>query len=147
MLDNLSDDQEKSVALAKAMGWDIKPHGRNTLNMVWDIFDDFGSVGIMLGKSWNLYDPANMALAWRVLNWANKSVPFNSGDDIWRQWEGWWDGLDIKGEYPADAQRLWLDKILELAIEAGIVEMSEEFWHEYYGDVRADDLVSGTGIV
>lgn len=98
-----------------------------------------GKPGCAIGKSddWfiprvkNLYEPANMALAWRVLNWATtQSVTVKAqkggGDDIWQ--EPWTTFIDdeINGKYeiymmtPADAQRAWLDKILTLAIEAGM---------------------------
>ena len=62
----------------------------------------------------NLYEvddddnPIHMPLAWRVLNWAETMFPP--------------DYMLAHGLPPADAQRLWLDKILELAIEAGIIE-------------------------
>jgi len=77
-------------------------------------------VTLMYPESPNLYDPANMALAWRVLNWANEWMA-NGGardfpdfcDDILRC-------LDAASP-PAAAQRAWLDKILSLAIEAGMI--------------------------
>ena len=75
----------------------------------------------------DLYDVANMALAWRVLNWAganfNKARP---GD-----WRGAMYGSrhsaisEWVGLSPADAQRTWLDRILSLAIEAGMVAGDE----------------------
>jgi hypothetical protein len=72
-----------------------------------------------------------MALAWRALNWAdvtlNKIIvpnwrneadkPYTYGDLL--QW--WWDETCIFGLLPDNAQGLWLDKILEYAIEAGMI--------------------------
>jgi len=80
-----------------------------------------------------LYDPANMALAWRVLNWAVKTVDqkkeqaMNGGGmDSWMYWhEGHFElrGIMLSGQElpPAEAQHAWLDKILQLAIEAGMI--------------------------
>ena len=65
----------------------------------------------------NLYDPANMALAWRCHLWACNNQ-FNT--NTW-PYLGWFEDNSIF-EYE-DAQRRWLDKVLELAIEAGVVEV------------------------
>lgn len=82
------------------------------------------------GRGWfvptvkNLYDPANMALAWRVLNWwydyiattDNEAVdPEDGFFDVGKLMHGVW------AQPPADAQRAWLDKILTLAMAAGMV--------------------------
>ena len=72
-----------------------------------------------------LYDPANMALAWRVLNWASEQKA------VYFEFMQWWfrqdADLDMFGGYlfdlePKDAQRVLLDKILSLAIEADLIE-------------------------
>ena len=67
----------------------------------------------------NLYYPANMALAWLVHLWGLDIV------DAVGSWKyvSWWENMAIFGE--DDAQRLWLDKVLELAIEAGLVEVDD----------------------
>lgn len=69
----------------------------------------------------NLYAPENMALAWRVLNWANGNQMIM---DYWQETTYvehemfvYWFVLT-----PQEAQTAWLDKILQLAIEAGVVE-------------------------
>lgn len=68
-----------------------------------------------------LYDPDHMALAWRVLNWADGEMK------LWDMFFPWWDEeFEATALSPADAQRAWLDKILELAIEAGLVEMERD---------------------
>ena len=82
-----------------------------------------------LEKHWrrcpDIYDPANMGLAWRVLNWAyaryaDEEFPgfinLIRTDLLWYLYE----------LPPADAQRAWLDKILELCIEAGLVGAEAE---------------------
>lgn len=69
----------------------------------------------------NLYDPANMALAWRVLNWA-QDQKFIMDDGCEYFLNLWWVGEKTFSLPPAEAQRAWLDKILELAIEAGMIE-------------------------
>ena len=69
----------------------------------------------------NLYDPANMALAWRVLNWAIGDPSFGHDVDHWLWNEGI--GYDLLNLAHDVAQRAWLDKVLTLAIEAGLVEL------------------------
>ena len=91
----------------------VYPHGwrhRMPVDEAWKFFP-------------NLYDPANMALAWRVLNWA-----YNFLDDQGRETflRDWWRSLNLFIESPADAQRAWLDKILSLVIEAGMVDAAAE---------------------
>ncbi len=102
--------QRKSVLLAKAMRWDISGSGeyfRKSATSTW---------------SWqyDLYKPRLMALVWEVLNWATetKLIIFDS----------WWMGFISAGAMmPPDVfvENL-LDKILQLAIEKGLVEMEVE---------------------
>ena len=122
-------DQEKSVMLAKAMGWvqQVRHYGDES-----QVFIGGETVAIVdtdlipadgLPEYYfmpNLYDPANMVLAWRVLNWARVNdaifelaIDNHELGDHFFEWAS---------ESPADAQRLWLDKILELAIETGIID-------------------------
>ena len=71
----------------------------------------------------DLYDPQNMALAWRVLNhvWSYQHL-FDNQIVTW----SYVIGYAIDGSLPpADAQRTWLDMILSLAIEAGMVAGDE----------------------
>ena len=105
-------DQEKSVLLAKAMGLEISPNGTYFKHLPdWNQEYIWGN---------NFYDPANMALAWRSLNWADQQRALSDRlADYFIAYLLWI-------EPPADAQRLWLDKILELALEAGIVELENE---------------------
>jgi hypothetical protein len=121
-------DQEKSVLLAKAMGcpaWITLPPGK------WTEYNQF----------FNLYEvdsdgnPIHMPLAWRVLNWAtegdgnpNKIDGLQPRDILLCRFSEWLVGFSGVGftiivkESPASAQRLWLDCILELTIEAGIID-------------------------
>jgi hypothetical protein len=88
---------------------------------------------VMFSEDRNLYSAGYMMFAWMVLNWATTQcvtvkVQKGGGDDIWQ--EPWTTFIDdeINGKYevyrmaPADAQRAWLDKILEMAIDAGMIE-------------------------
>ncbi|MBK7181347.1 MAG: hypothetical protein IPH82_29910 [Chloroflexi bacterium] len=71
----------------------------------------------------DLYDPANMALAWRVLNWAAAHGITTQINVVYQYKKGDWARMiDLP---PADAQRAWLDYILSLAIEAGMVADDE----------------------
>lgn len=70
----------------------------------------------------DLYDEKNMELAWRVLNWALRvhtdSKHFDSffimRDELRLALKNLW-GTDF-------AQTAWLDRILRLAIDAGMIE-------------------------
>ena len=102
-IDKLSDGQ-KTVMLAKAMG------------MTPDVMNS----GVLCV---DLYDPANMALAWRVLNWAIENLP-----KFMRTIEENFLCIGVLpyfGITPETAQRAWLDRILSLAIEAGMVADDE----------------------
>jgi len=57
----------------------------------------------------NLYDPANMALAWRVLNWIDSSSEF--GDEF----QKYWSTFHLWAEPPEAAIQDFLDRVLELA--------------------------------
>ena len=123
-MDNLT-DQEKSVLLAKAMGWyqvDYEP----IMGARWQAPNKPEQYWL---NPPNLYVTVNMSLAWRVLNWAAKQEAIISLGIF-----TWWYEQDSPRIYggeaplvlpPADAQRAWLDKILELAIEAGIIGTEE----------------------
>ena len=119
-------EQKKSIALFDLMKW--RKEWADIHSMV--LLDSDGrGVGYRLMKSGeempNLYDADNMALAWRVLNWASEK------NSIYPKFMGWWfrqdSDLDMLGGYlfdisPIDAQRAWLDKVLSLAIEANLIE-------------------------
>ena len=110
---------DKSVLLAKAMGWEF------TQDAIIPWQD--GEEHVLVDLPLDLYAPENMALAWRVLNWADTILWYHSEPNVFKWSKGdvfqeWWDMKTIFGLPPAEAQAAWLDKILELAIEAGLVE-------------------------
>ena len=127
-LDEMS-EQEKSVMLARLRGWrrekasigvrrSIYGKGwRNCSDAVW--IDEDGNK-VLFGVP-NLYDPANMALAWRALNWAEAQDNVSFDFRIYKLFSGGSSRVFI-GLPPKEAQSLWLDKILELAHEAGLLE-------------------------
>lgn len=125
--------EQKSVMLARLCGWKMEDAPRGYPAHVldetgknifpWESFD--GDVIGWAGKYPNLYDPANMALAWRVLNWASMQ-DFEDTNHTWC--DVVFDRICVKSLElfdlpPEKAQTQWLDKILELAIEAGRVEL------------------------
>lgn len=69
-----------------------------------------------------LYDPANMALAWRVLNW-REWVKSEEGGGLSEKtfFVGFGDFEAWMKMPPVEAQRRWLDKILSLAIKEGML--------------------------
>lgn len=135
-------EQQKSTKLAKAMGiyyelysntckffidselWlDVYPYGWR-LNMTDDeVFEDFFP---------NLYKPENMALAWRVLNWAReceatvKCVPLSDDTEPFdmpistAMYDFFYEEWDLTIMTPVDAQGAWLDRILVLTRQAGL---------------------------
>lgn len=135
-IENMSDN-EKSVMLAKLCGWEMRQH--SVYKSEYSLYmHGYGSHGYyMTDDVPNLYDPANMAVAWRVLNWANRQTKRESTSKGGRmvEWDVSWatyidDWLSPYGyEWydmpPEEAQRALLDKILSLAIEAGMVEVGE----------------------
>jgi hypothetical protein len=129
-------DQEKSVKLAKLMGWKYKhdgitgdwyePLGIEPLYEEWQCYRRKANHKYVVAISLNLYSPANMALAWRVLNWAYNQL---TGKNNIRNRLFDYLVLSNKAIYglpSADAQRLWLDKILELATRGGD-DMNEQY--------------------
>ena len=141
-MNELSDEQ-KSVMLAKAMGWEPTPVPVPDVPLLVMFKTNSGeslySTSVLCQMSlddfWerhmpNLYHPQHMSLAWRVLNWAIWPDDLSPRIDEYRTVKGeierWWfnpkpGSLAPCYVSPAAAQRMWLDKILELAIEAGLV--------------------------
>lgn len=133
-------EQEKSVALARLCGWRIDNIPTSTgaawMRVLCDengndlgLRPPFGGgiekrhVDLKPTKLFNLYDPANMALAWRVGVWAGNNLPndaISKLNDLWLRRDTY--PYEVFMWYEPEAQRLWLDKILELAIEAGMTE-------------------------
>ena len=141
-------DQEKSVLLAQAMGW-YQVDSEPIMGARWKAPDK-------PDQHWfnppNLYNPANMPLAWRVLNWAwgkhdRMVLVINEKDEVvvkplkywtWRLLNVLWEAGVME---PEKAARHILDSIFNLAIEAGLIVLSEEQSYKYFGDVHADDLL------
>jgi hypothetical protein len=129
-IDNLS-DEEKSVHLVKAMG---KYEDVALLQVVDALVDGDrkhywqhnGEICLIP----NLYevdengDPLYMVLAWRVLNWGLGPHTQGTHRVIFPQIAAFlYREKRVFTLSPATAQRLWLDKILSLCIEAGLVEI------------------------
>ena len=136
----LSDQEKKdranSALLAQAMGWKVenvpvKPLDPDTWfhRLIVDAagndvgLDPLGTGNVKrdVPLRLNLYAPANMALAWRVLNWAWKHADDDMELKPALSWLSEIDQVICYDDDPAPAQRLWLDKILELAIAAEII--------------------------
>ena len=116
-------DREKSVLLAKALGWEIQSWPNEERILI--------RVPPNRQPVENIYNPTNMALAWRVLNWASSrnddiddySFPyvFYQGVEELFDWEDETE-TPMWGMPPVEAIRRILDTILKLVIEAGIIE-------------------------
>ena len=120
----MTSDKENSIVLANLCGWEYRFDG---ITGEWwqgdeKLYDEWtlGKDGYGVVTPLDLYDPANMALAWRVLN------HFRQLPVIGASLDDWWmndDGVYLTVMIPADAQRAWLDKVLELAREAGMLQV------------------------
>ncbi len=128
-------EQQKSVLLAKVMNWvqQVKSYGDESVVAIGgqtvatvdtDLIPDEGLPELYFMP--NLYDPANMALAWECHLWMLKREidalnPFKTQKQPYMKW--------CKDGFPwifKTAQQIWLDRVLELAIAAGLVELEEE---------------------
>ncbi len=130
--------RDKSVLLARAMGWELElatcgePRyavvdqggGRLAGSLYYTVVDGMGPIEAYANLCPKLYDEANMALAWRVLNWAmDRGGPWGLALDVGDfELEGWLYECQLWNLSGSNAQRAWLDKCLALAIEAGLVE-------------------------
>jgi hypothetical protein len=117
-------DQEKSVMLARAMGlftnYDISNWSEWEREQLQH--EAHSKDGL------NLYKVINFPLAWRVLNWAWNLDPSDKllasmGLYSWHEEIAWIVDFD---KPPAEAQRLWLDCILKLAVESGVIEIADK---------------------
>ncbi len=102
-------DLEKSILLAKAMGLTVEQHEKDDewfiqIPAVW---------GLDIDWIQDFYDPFFMALAWQVHLWVLtfEKMPLAQDYFDWFRIEYVW-GQD-------NAQRLWLDKIVELLSRPG----------------------------
>ena len=93
---------EKSVLLAKAMGNPLGLAQSPSLREFYPV---------------NLYDPINMALAFQAVRWFGD----RGYDDLLNYWFN--EHFLLMEE---TMQQQMLDKILELAAEAGLVELEQE---------------------
>jgi hypothetical protein len=122
-------DRKNSTLLAKAMGRYVEPVYNDELErqglgglLSWEEVPD------KPGHTWKLYpvpdfyDPANMALAWRVHLWA-----LNDDGGIRGRYYRWCRGLEERPWWiEAKAQRLWLNKIVELVHRRQYLEEASE---------------------
>ena len=125
-------DEQKSVMLARAAEWDV-----------WEIDPEVGTGTLFVPDGqdadeiaiYDLYDPDLMRFAWQMLNWAtaNKSLgEFHAfwGDVVtepmWFIIGQYFNSVTITNKLPADAQRLWLDKILTLVLKQELLRRSDE---------------------
>lgn len=122
-------DQEKSVMMAKAMGWDVEWNkyglgcvidgNNNPISGTIDELDE----GILS----DLYESRNMALAWWVKRWMHEEddrCMVTTFTDWYRR-----HAVRLSRMDDADAQRIWLDKIHELIIEGAVERQGAE--HDY----------------
>ncbi len=106
-IDGLS-DQRKSMLLAKVRGWEVQTWPNETMVSI--------RVPPNRKEIFDLYDSDNMAAAWQIHLWAlNENA-------IRGEYAKWWLFGRRRPWMEVHVQRLLLDKILELAIEVGLVE-------------------------
>lgn len=124
-------DQEKSNVLGKLCGWSVVEFMQyydyrlldTSDNEIASLPDWYQTDGDMP----NLYASENMALAWKCIEWVTappKTLQMAEAA-LNTKFGYWWQGNAMWAETATDAQRTWLDKILELAVEAGMVEVAK----------------------
>lgn len=129
--------RQKSVLLAKLMGWTVevwatgdygkrgeyhKAYWTKTDGRVLDSdVVGFSEQEAIEGQVINFYAEANMAEAWRVLNWAMAvNGPIQKVMTIYDP------AMPMLPQMPpAKAQAAWLDKILSMAIEANLITLEQ----------------------
>lgn len=121
---------QASLMLVRLMGWNV--FAVNSIpeygELRYGVSTRFDMYRFALTEDTNLYSPSKMMFAWAILNWAIKQRGHvGSIADWWTYEAGGGDGIDPTGWLllkfsPAEAQRAWLDKILSLAVEAGMVD-------------------------
>lgn len=118
-IDEMS-DQEKSDGLVKLTGLQVYPiePEHNDCREGWLILCDSPYLWFSYETEdeFDLYE-APMELSWHVLNWAAETW----ADGNWINW-AMYEPYFLLDKSAEVAQRAWLDKILELLIEAGMVE-------------------------
>jgi hypothetical protein len=113
-------DEEKSGLLVVLMGWEFTFVPETAATESYHLVRDRDGKFVDVAGFTDLYSTSNMALAWRVHLWALKSDIYDSYR-YWLQQGTGWAGDKLWWEAP-DPQRAWLDKILSLAIEAGLLD-------------------------
>lgn len=114
MINEMS-DWEKSIAIIKLMpNLRIWGHGADGDDIIVRIGDQWH---IALRKPFYLYDRKWMWVVGEVSNWALEYL--SAPTHIFQLREM----TNSMVPFTADAQRAWLDKVLELAMEAGMVEV------------------------
>ena len=120
--------QEKSVLLARAMGWEIqKSHNEYT----YDVYFNGERIAHMPDHTeGNLYDPANMGISYLLMQWVNELMAngldkpddfdaiINAFNDFHLPAKKWLAGW-------LDAIYLMVEDNTELVIEAGLVAEEE----------------------
>lgn len=110
-------DQEKTLLIIGLMpDWEILDRGADGDDIILSIG---GQWRIVLRHPFYLYNQKWMWAAWLVLNYTN--AEFFNGEDWCDGFFTWYHEVDWYRYDPGAAQRVWLNKILKLAIEAGMV--------------------------
>lgn len=110
-------DEQKSWLLAKAAGWQYCPP--------FDWLDATGSNYLFSIKNrheFDLYSPYLMDAAWRILNWWQWRKSEEGGGLPEKLFFAAFGDFEIWMSLPPElARRKWLDKILKMCIDAGLV--------------------------
>lgn len=118
-------DIEKSVILAKLCGWEVREEDTRAGIRIWIKASNYRHA------TTDLYKPEFMALAWQVLNWAwykiitvrnSKNTLTHMDSMMFYITEFCMGNDDLFAMASEEAQRRWLDEILKLSIEQGLIE-------------------------
>lgn len=116
---------EKSEMLVEVMGWQKVWASMSDMVLLDGKGRGLGYHTMRSGEPMpNIYLHENMPLAWACMRWLcirDEEIPSIAGWTIADEFMTWWEDAKLYNLFSHEAQKRWLDKILELAIEAGLI--------------------------
>lgn len=130
------DPHEKSVLLAAAMGWEVVNVKPQAGFGVLIVPPEELNLGVYI---YDLYTRENMHIAWEAVEWVamniditaptslvgNPHLPKPEELPISTYFSYWWEHSHLWAAGGKLAQEAWLNKVLELMVAAGVVELGE----------------------
>jgi hypothetical protein len=115
--------QQKSKMLARLLGWHCVYAAESVCAIISERREYIGISTAFwyeaAGPHVDFYEAENMALAWKIMTSMLEMDP-----EVKAIFENWWQNQFLyRIKSPKVAQRLWLDKVLELAIDTELLRV------------------------